>query len=207
MQASAEIRWFHDGAANDETMQWFSGGRKLEAETRTDRYLVFPGCESGGVKLRSYKDKRNFEIKLLRGAAEPLRLPHGVSGRADAWVKWSYGDDAVHPLVEKLMGAKDGFVDVKKTRYLRKFSLDDGGPVEVDGDARPKSGCGVELTLLEVGDARWWSFAFEAFGDAGHVRNHLEVVARHFLDEHRPVDRFDTANSCSYPAWLAALEA
>jgi hypothetical protein len=205
MQHSAEVRWFHRGPVGQGSLQWFTDGKTLAPERRTDRYLTFPGCESGGVKLRSYEDKRNFEIKLLRGAAEPLRLPAGVSGRADCWVKWSQGG-AAGPLVQELMGAPaQGFVDVEKTRYLRKFSTDAGRPGEVEVDARPSSGCGVELTGLSVRNEAWWSFAFEAFGEPGSVRATLEAVAREFLATRRPVDAFGTANSCSYPAWLAGF--
>jgi len=77
MQHSAEIRWFHRGALSDATRKSFTDGKTLAKEQRTDRYLVFPGRESGGVKLRSYGPgkKQNLEVKLLRGAAEPLVLP------------------------------------------------------------------------------------------------------------------------------------
>ncbi len=205
MQHSAEIRWFHRGALGSATTKWFADGKTLDAEERTDRYLVFPGCESGGVKMRTYGQKRNFEIKLLRGAAEPLMLPSGVSGRADCWVKWSYGDPAVDDLVRDLMRASDGSVDVEKTRYLRKFSTDSGSPAEVDPTARPTAGCGIELTGLVVRNEAWWSFALEAFGAPENVRATLETVARAFLHTRRPADAFSTANSCSYPAWLAAF--
>jgi len=205
MQHSAEIRWFHRGAAGDATMRWFSDGRALAPEVRTDRYLVFPGCESGGVKLRSYGPKRNLEIKLLRGAAEPMTLPSGVSGRADCWVKWSYGEASVDALVGELTQACGAFVDVAKTRWLRKFSTDGGEPEEVDPGARPASGVGAELTALVVRGEAFWSFALEAFGAPERVRSTLEVVAREFLGARPPVDPFSTANSCSYPAWLAGF--
>ena len=205
MQQSAEIRWFHKGAFGAGTMQWFADGKTFEAETRTDRYFVFPGCESGGVKLRTYKDKRNFEIKLLRGAAEPVRLSPSVSGRADCWVKWSYGAAPVHGLVQELMSASDGFVDVEKTRYLRKFSMDGGSPVEVDAKEMPDAGCGVELTQLSVGGVQWWSFALEAFGTPDRVRSNLDLVARDFLAGRSAVDSFTSANSCSYPTWLVGF--
>lgn len=205
MQHSAEIRWFHRGVVSDATMGWFRDGQTLEAERRTDRYFSFPGCEAGGVKLRSYGDKRNFEIKLARGAAEPLVLTAGVSARTDCWVKWSYGEVAGHALVAELMQATAGFIDVDKTRYLRKFSMDAGSPVEVDPKERPDTGCNLELTALGVGGEEWWTFALESFGAPETVRATVATVAQAFLRARQPLDRFTTANSCSYPAWLAAF--
>ncbi len=202
MQNSAEIRWFHDGPLGEKTLDWFKGAKNLVAETRTDRYFAFPGCESGGVKLRTYNDKRNFEIKLQRGGPEPLKLPAGLSGRADCWVKWSCGEDSVHALVGELMAANKGFIDVEKTRYLRKFSADAGQRIEVDGNARPAAGCGVELTALSVHGKPWWSFALEAFGPDEHIRQILLETARDFIAQNPPIDTFTVANSCSYPVWL-----
>ena len=205
MQFSAEVRWFHRGNLTDQTMSWFADGKTLGAETRTDRYLVFPGTESGGVKLRTYKEKRNLEVKLLRGAAEPISLTPSVSGRTDCWVKWSYGDAPVHALVQALMGTANGFVDVEKVRSLRKFSMDRGVPEEVAETAMPDVGCGVELTRLTVRSEAWWTFAFEAFGPPDRVRGILDTVARAYLVTRPPVDAFATANSCSYPGWLAGF--
>ncbi len=206
MQQSAEIRWFYPGNFDANMLAWFSSSQSLEAETRIDRYFIFSGCESGGVKLRTYKEKRNFEIKLLRGAAETVRLTPSASGRADCWVKWSYGDDPAHAMVQALMDKTEGFIDVEKKRFLRKFSMDAGSQaVEVDAKQMPMSGCGIELTQLKVNGVDWWTFGFEAFGPAENIQTILRSIASDFFTEHPPTALFSSANSCSYPAWLGGV--
>jgi hypothetical protein len=207
MQFSAELRWFYSGALPNELLTAFGEGRAPKAEKpRTDRYLTFPGCETVGVKVRSYDEKWNFEVKALQGAAETVSLAPDVSGRLECWVKWSYGDQPVRPLVEALLNGKHDHRDVVKTRYLRKFSLDNGQPVEVPADDRPKEGCTVELTDLEVaGSQKWWTFAFEAFGKRENVRAHLLATTVHLFTSAPPLYCFHTSNSCSYATWMEGL--
>jgi hypothetical protein len=206
MLFSAEIRWFYFGELPQATIDWFCYDELVsEPEERTDRYLIFPCCESVGMKVRMYKDKYNIEIKALRGGSETLQLPNGVAGRTDCWVKWSYGEAPADPLVQALLVQSSGCIDVQKKRWLRKFSLDHGQLEPVDTEARPDDGCNVELTQLRVQERLYWSLAFEAFGPEVQVRQHLWKVGTHFLTQHSPANQCSTANSCSYPVWLASM--
>lgn len=83
MLHSAEIRWFHQGLLPLPTVQWFCDGQSLSMEERTDHYLVFPGCESVGVKIR----EESFEIKALKGMPDSVQFPAGVSGRVECWIE------------------------------------------------------------------------------------------------------------------------
>ncbi|MCE7988955.1 MAG: hypothetical protein DYG89_47985 [Caldilinea sp. CFX5] len=206
MLVSAEIRWFYGGELPQATLDWFCYDELVSApEERTDRYLIFPGSESVGMKVRKYGDKHNLEVKALRGGTETLHLPNGVTGRTECWVKWSYGEEPVAPLVQALLAQANGSVDVQKKRWLRKFSLDSGQPAPVSTDQRPAEGCTVELTQLHVQDRPYWTLALEAFGAEQQVRAHLWTVATAFLAQHSPPVSCTTVNSCSYPVWLANL--
>lgn len=207
MQHSAEIRWFVAGALTPEVHDWFCQGQTLEPEERTDRYLVFPGCESVGVKIRDggATGKDPFEIKALKGTAETLQLPNSISGRTDCWVKWSNSMPSNQAWLEALRAEPAGWVAVAKKRWVRKFAISGDVATEVPSEQRPAEGCNVELTELEVGRERWWSFAFEAFGAAEHVRDNLRVATAQFLSTSPPVS-FSVANSCSYAVWLANFQ-
>jgi hypothetical protein len=201
MLHSAEIRWFYPGSLPKLMLRWFAADRMLSPATRTDRYLVFPGCESVGVKVREGR----FEIKALKGASETVRFSTGISARTDCWVKWSYGKESVKPWIEALLGEHDGWIDVTKARYLRKYSLDGGEILEVDAEELLDRGCNVELTRVSTRDRAWWSLAFEAFGSPDLIRGDLQKVVGHFFTDHPPAKRFEAMNSCSYPVWLASL--
>lgn len=208
MQHSAEIRWFVAGALTPEVHDWFCQGQTLEPEERTDRYLVFPGCESVGVKIRDggATGKDPFEIKALKGAAETLQLPNSISGRTECWVKWSNSMPSDQAWLQALRAEPAGWLAVAKKRWVRKFTVTGDGATEVPSEQRPAEGCNVELTELEVGVERWWSFAFEAFGVPERVRDNLRVAAVHFLSTEHPLTQLTVANSCSYAAWLANFQ-
>src|SRR5437764_7681412 len=94
MLDSAEIRWFLPSPSSgfvDAVLKWFKSqytadGVGVQSEKREDSYLVFPGCDSIGVKLRAGKD---LEIKAIAASPRPFQLDSGVSGRIDQWVKYS----------------------------------------------------------------------------------------------------------------------
>jgi hypothetical protein len=63
---TAKIRWFWLERNVESIQSWFVGeGPMADSEIRTDIYLVLPGCETTGVKLRD----NNFEIKALAETA------------------------------------------------------------------------------------------------------------------------------------------
>lgn len=201
MQHSAEIRWFYQEPLPKEMLYWFQS-KQSEGE-REDRYLLFDGCASVGVKIRGGQEKNLFEIKALRAEPETMLLPGGVSGRTDCWVKQSFDDSALCDWLKKLRQENDGWEVVKKERWLRKFSLDQSTLMEVPTGEKPTEGCNVELTRIAVGEQQWWSFAFEAFGRHECVQGNLCVAANYFFSRHPPIRAFRLADSQSYPAWLA----
>ena len=197
---SAEVRWFlrEEPELADRLSNWFKEGHCVPSPERTDSYLLFPGCESIGVKLREGR----FEIKAIRGASETVRYGPDITGRADTWVKWSHKEEAVDSWIKALGKEPEGWIQVNKERWIRKFSLDTGKPEEVKEDEWPDEGCNVELASVEAGGSNWWTIAFEAFGTANTVRRNLHLVAEHFFLRNAPPIPLYSTNSCSYPVWL-----
>lgn len=203
MQTSAEIRWFSQGELPRAIRECFFAGQVLAYENRVDRYLWFRNSDSVGVKIRGGGEGKDiFEIKARQGLAETMELPHGISGKTDGWIKWSYSEPALKAWTEALRADASGWVEVEKERWLRKFSLDHAALLEVPATERPIEGCSVELTRIAVNGQAWWSFGFEAFGQPDRVRDYLQTVASHFLKTKPPLLSFNDGNSDSYPGWL-----
>lgn len=206
MVHSAEIRWFIPGPLPGDVRDWFGAGQGLTPEkARDDAYLFFPGCDTVGVKLREGK----LEVKAVVSPPRPLHLGDGVNGRTDQWVKWSLGSEGLKALEDDLRQS-GRWVEVRKERYLRKFSADGETPVEVPAREKPDRGCNAELTCIRVdGDpGEWFSIGFEAFGPAGGVGKTLDDTLRLFFGRHGGVPglRLTGRESMSYPVWLATLE-
>lgn len=216
---SAESRWFFEGELPDDVLAWFDAAGAARAEpTRTDDYLLLPGCESTGVKIRS----GNLEVKAMTRTSEPVAYAHAVSGYRDAWIKWSCAAEDADTLTRMLGATGDRWASVRKSRRLRLFSMASGAPVEIDDPtARIGGGCQVELTQIGVstrvlgasqpdGDdtaaSQWWSLSLEAFAheatDATEAAlEYLGAVANHLFREPPPCP-LDAAHALSYPAWL-----
>ncbi len=207
MWRTAEVRWFISGALPDEVLRWFKAGQTLDSEgVQVHEYLLFPDCQSVGVKLREGK----FEIKAMLAAAQPLNPDLGIKGRTDQWVKWSFASEGLQTLVPALHQAGP-WLKVRKERFLRKFSADTGHLVEVTPPSGPLpgSGCNIELTRIEVEVAArlWFSLGFEAFGPPAFAGKILIDSLRLFFKDHDRVPGISLSeeNSLSYPAWLAKV--
>lgn len=208
MLHSAEIRWFFPQALPAAVLGWFSTGRDPAAEgVREDDYLLFPDCDTVGVKLRQGK----LEIKALLSAPRPLTLRVGqnLNGRMDQWIKWSFEDQGLKAL-DPALRQSGRWLRVRKERRLRKFSATGSlAEVPVDQTPLPSSGCNVELVRLEIPahPPVWFSLGFEAFGSAAGNVETLDETLHHFFTLYGPPpDRPLTGReSLSYPAWLATF--
>jgi hypothetical protein len=203
---TAEIRWFWPERNVESIQSWFVGaGPMPDSEIRTDIYLVLPGCETTGVKLRN----NNFEIKALAETAGSCFWPTGQSGLLQRWVKWSLASPKLPTLLDDLLSVGI-WQSVTKERLLRKFTASpetftETGSAHSDGE----EGCSVELTRVTT-DARqpsWLTFGFEAFGPNAKLFDILNVAAGHFFSRHGSPSgvELSEANSLSYPGWLKGV--
>lgn len=204
---STETRWFIAHTLPDEVLDWFRAGILLDSEgVRDHEYLLFPGCDSVGVKLRDGR----FEIKAICGSPQPLNSGLGIAGSKQHWVKWSLASDALQ-LLEAPLHRSGQWINVRKERYLRQFSFNQGALLEVTEKqgAFPAMGCNVEVTRIEVNaePRRWFTIGLEAFGAPAVTAHILDDALRLFFGTYGPPPSgaLTENNSASYPAWLTQL--
>jgi len=227
---SAEARWFSTTTDLLSTwLTWFSRNGRLKVvksatktavtgphikreRLRKDEYLILPCSESTGVKQRQGR----FEIKSLVSAPRPWS-GYGMVGRIDQWVKWSFDppdDEFRIQLAERLTGKQKSpgsgnWRTVTKTRYLQKYSYDEGSLREISPDHRPTKGCNVELTRIAVNasQSNWITLGFESFGEPGSVLQQLDASLQYYFTNHKlPPHPLTGANSLNYPTWIALLD-
>jgi hypothetical protein len=219
---SAELRWFSPLIERKaELLAWFHQADTLplvekdevapsmpyvKAEAvRHDHYLCLPCSDVTGVKQRDGK----LEIKSLVAGPRPWAA-HGLTGRTDQWVKWSFDGKEKYfreTLAAKLNGSGK-WAAVEKTRYLQKYSCASGEMKLVSPEDRPTSGCNVELTVIKVdaGVSQWLTLGFEAFGEPGDTFKLLHDTLNEFFTRCGPPPLpLSGHDSLSYPTWLALL--
>jgi hypothetical protein len=204
MLHTAEIRWFVPGSLPGPVLDWFWQGKTAQpAGAREDRYLVLPGCETVGVKLRV---GTGFDVKARVDCGVVREYPLGVVGLVERWVKWSCDDPRLLSGFADASADGAAWVGVWKERRLRGFSLDSGSPVEFTAYASTRVGCHVELTRVRVGDMDAWTLGLEAYGVPQRLREALDqTVAAFFTTLPPPPVLFVRSASASYPAWLARV--
>lgn len=210
---SAEIRWFFrlDPSPVPEqppqppapVLAWFLESLKLPwpQQSRTDRYLLLPGCTSTGVKLREGR----FEIKALCRTTEPVVLADGITGLVDRWVKWSYGSEAAGPWTAALNRETAGWLDVTKWRLLRSFDLAGTEVVEVTEGGIPTIANTVELTVVRAHNRYWWTLGLEATGVPEKLGKHFKRLSRYFFGQTNPPLVLNEDHSYAYPTWIDAI--
>jgi hypothetical protein len=200
---TAEIRWFFQEPLSAYALTWFcQPGHWLREEPRADHYLLLPSIETVGVKLRQGR----LEVKASLGRPRTQRLPFQTVGQAQAWVKWSSPQSTSSDWIEEITAMHEEWVVVEKERWIRRFALEDGEPVEFEAsEGFPTEGCNVELSRIRARSAPWWSLAFEAFGELPETDAILKAVATHFLHVHEPPLPLKLADSSSYPTWIQRL--
>lgn len=203
MFSTAEVRWFFDGRVPSRVYDWFVAATRATdlPETRIDRYLLLPGTNSIGLKLR----QQRFEIKLRSHQYGSVKFNENVIGRVERWRKWSFGIGQNGDAVQEILNKDLGWLDVHKNRHLQRYV------VERKTKVRPAllgeeilSGCEVELTGLEAGGRRWWTFAFESFGEEFILLHNLVHSSEGILTN-GPNILLKEDYSYGYPQWIQAV--
>ena len=203
------------GELSKQLIDWFVCDQAIPREGgekgRVDEYLLFPGCDSVGIKLRGAHDPKNvqYEIKAIVGTPAPALPRKDVAGRIDHWVKWSTKGEALGPAAA-LFKQKSRWVSVAKRRYQRTMNFETATPVEMNYPISPSTpmpniGCHFELTEIQSEGEKWFSFGFEAFGPRLETPRVLSVSVEFFLNTMGlpPDCELVSGASMSYPFWLA----
>jgi hypothetical protein len=203
MLVTMEVRWFQLGTIPEAIAQWFQqvelGQHLAIPPQRQDTYLLLPGHEYLGLKLR----QGNLEVKLRQAELGLHSFGSGWQGQVEQWIKWSSGDShppltvGEQPLTQALEGT---WINVHKVRSQRQYKvLPNSTCVAVPLGQLMPTGCTVELTQLTINDHAWWSLAFEATGD--RLLESLKAVVDWVSRTHYPATL--TANSSyAYAHWL-----
>ena len=186
MDRTAELRWFLRRPPPPPLDAWFEQHSDPPA-TRTDAYLVLPGSDALGVKIRGGTTR--FELKLRPRPGRRLALPGGITGQLEEWQRWSFSRSGVTRLIPRVGLPKADWIEVAKERRL----ID----IPFGGD----SGCRAELTTLRTQGQRWTTVGFESYGPEADLVPALEAAAGS-IDLPDPLD---ADLSGGYPAWLATL--
>jgi len=205
MYLTSEIRWFLQGTAPAEVVDWFSESSSIHsAGTRTDRYLVFPHAETAGVKFR----EERFEVKSLVRVVDHPVFGRRIKGQLEIWEKWSMEGSSVSQLFEDIQKETSEWMDVPKSRLLRTFSLDHDLIREVDAslsEGIPDDGCYVELTELETDHGNFWTIGLEAFALRRNLVDNLLEVTRYFFGPGMPDISLAEYDSYSYPTFIRRI--
>lgn len=216
-----ECRWFSEGLVPDAVVEWFEDARPWERSTgiarlawprhwRVDRYLIFPGRDDLGLKLRLESGAPPESARIeVKGRVAELGLDdfgRAMRGRVDHWVKWSF-EPAEGPAALSQVLEKAGCCAVSKKRLLRRAWLQ-GQDKAVELPVTPvrfSRGMSVELTRISVEAQLWWTLGFEAHPCDDGVRDPFHDQVALFLANFPDPGILSPARSCAYPTWLQRL--
>jgi hypothetical protein len=190
MERTAELRWFFHRPPPSPVEAWFEKTAD-PLETRADDYLVLPGTDALGVKVRGGTTR--FELKVRPRPGQPLGLPGPVTGQLEEWQRWSFGRAGVTRLFPRLGLPKSHWVKVAKRRRLTDVPFRDG------------AGCRVELTELVTQGQSWTTMGFESYGAETDLVPALEAAADVVFGSLDLPGDLGADFSCGYPGWLATL--
>ena len=202
---TTETRWFWATDNLPDLCKWFTGETLFitkNVESRTDEYLILPGCQSTGIKLRA----GHLEVKILVADEGTFVFHDGVTGRVQRWIKWVFEDQAVRSFSGT--DSKD-WQSVTKSRLLRRFSMN-GKLMERSSEySSPASNCHIELTKVALPQTSktWVTLGIESYGKNLDQTEVLKKTAqRFFLQQPQIPNELTHATSLSYPEWFALLE-
>jgi hypothetical protein len=162
MYRSVEVRWFLGGAVDESVATWVNDGIPPTWAGREDVYVVLPGSDDMGVKLRGPEvtprgpQPARFEVKgrvARRGLLDADFGKVRVGGHVEEWLKWSYEGDAIRPFVEGFL-AHPARIAVAKARVQRKYDLAPGRvPLPRVGlETDLPRGAYLELAVVRAGE-------------------------------------------------------
>lgn len=191
MDRSAELRWFFRRPPPRPVVDWFQAAAD-PPDTRSDVYLLLPGTDALGVKIRGGTTR--FELKLRPRPPRTVRLPGGTTGELEEWQRWSFSRPAMTRPFPRLGLPKARWLEVDKERRQTT--------VPFRGDT---AGCRVELTAVRTRGRQWTTVGFESFGPEADLVPALEAAAETVFTALDLAGPLPAELSCGYPGWLATF--
>jgi hypothetical protein len=153
-----EIRWFFE--QDRPGLRAFYEGLspvQYRRETRVDVYMILPGREDLGIKIRQGR----LELKFRTAGPETTIISPGIRGRAETWEKHGFEllPDRI-PLA--LPGDSDASrISVSKDRWVTLVRVADGQlHFEIPGPLNPGS-IQMEYTRIRFKGQQWYTLGFE----------------------------------------------
>lgn len=205
MLTTSEIRWFAEGKVPPAIEDWFAGDilreKSQPLESREDWYLLIPGCEFLGVKLR----QNRLETKLRVTGLGILQFRNNIIGTAEKWIKSTCEDTKLESLITPDIIRQGQWVKVEKKRsQIRYLITDDYSLTPASTEQTSQEGCNVELTQLLINQNPWWTLGFEASGTDDNLINNLETCAQKVF-KNFPNQELNLVDSYAYPKWLSVF--
>ncbi|OKH38101.1 hypothetical protein NIES2119_11110 [[Phormidium ambiguum] IAM M-71] len=205
MLTTSEIRWFSRGVVPPVIENWFTKDVLREIcqplEKREDWYLLIPGCEFLGVKLRQHR----LETKLRVTGLGIWKFRNNAIGAAEKWIKSSCEDAKLENLLTPDIIVQGQWVKVEKVRsQIRYLVSDDYSLTPASTENTLQNGCNIELTQLIINHHDWWTLGFEASGTDENLITNLEVVAKKMFQTF-PDRELNLVDSYAYPKWLSVF--
>ena len=213
MLETVEVRWFGRDQRPDAVDSWFRQWGSGAEEYRADYYLL--GLDrTAGMKVRG-GNPTAMEMKVRVGEPGMMQWSDRVAGQVERWRKWSFGVAPGDHELARIVGSEhggegdSGWIEVAKRRKVARFAVADdaqGNRVTLATDGLGATRCALELTALTVGNARWWTVGYEAFGVAAELEGVLSRVVAHTVGS-GVAPTLALEGSFAYPTWLSLVRA
>jgi hypothetical protein len=212
MYTTLETRWFFEQEPND-IVEWVKAipAWPLDSEItlgftndweRSDFYLVLDGYAKLSFKMR----EGTAEMKVLDENFGLRHFSNIARGYIERWNKFTMPLQAAFKFPLDIFQNPHQFIELKKERLLIKHEVNNLAEVRrVDPKRNDISnGFQLELTRIEVNATRYYSFAFEAFGDDDVLFSNFHQLTETVFSTLQSHE-LTQDNSYAYPAFLQKL--
>jgi len=203
MDQTLEVRWFYDGPAPDDVVEWFTSLNPGQQREWEDVYLISDD-PALNVKLRGGK----IQLKRRSGDQTVTTFSEGVQGVREYWQKWSFPltDSAPDLFHDDSSAASDLWLSVVKSRLQRKYTPDEQHALLDTLDEADPAHALVELTRVSHGEHAAWTLCMEAEGPMQALPGTLRQMGRYVFRTGFP-PTLTPSHSFGYVRWLERIAA
>lgn len=195
MDHTLEVRWFYPGTPPSALVDWITDLGATQESVRTDLYLVSDD-PAMNVKLREGK----VQTKHRLNRPVPCQFSPSVGGHRERWVKWSFGLNGSHDLLDE--DPTGLWVPVHKDRLQLSLEPDEVEDI-VGGAIDPETTeAAMELTTVSAEGSSAWSLCIESEGRPAGLSGTLDRAGDVLLQDcPHPLD---DEHSFGYARWIRA---